>query len=629
MPFKAKEFAVNRLLKYDIPYAFVKDSDNRLVGWIEGYDESTGEFRFTAYQDANYEETSFDKIERFPYIEILGQAPYLFGGDNPNSRPCRDTSYQLVYRKSGQGGLMDSQFDICLADPPTRDIKYQGKTVGKIYDINSDPDYGLSGNMQFDPNVFENTDMSAYLSGDGIHAFRGSEPVYIDRCKFTFQPNPACFICEAGLSNLSYCGLSGGLSGFRVYEKDVIRSGESGRMTQFDVQIPFGSGLSGFTLKEAAGFSAVCGYDLFGRLSVLSYDMQTETVSLTEKAERLSCAVRVADREIFEIPLSAGTFNTELSVCDTAYMSLNPLSVAVMEAFLDLTLADGYKLYRCEYGLSGRSVSEDGEVEIRLSADGGVSIMMHAGDNTVILGNDGDNIDWTSGVCADESRDLGSSVFTGEQFGEIDERCEMTRTFAVAGSYSGSQLAYLGLNLTKKYTPAGGHEYGTDDIVIEIPDKDPDCMSKSREFLFTLNPVGTGKAALRLVTPQGQPIRFFTEHGDIFEIDCGTFTTFRLQEISNGVFSLLDWDQSVQDSRITRLEHRFDDLSAQVKRDIENISSEVGDLSGFVYGTLNPTDDGEPGLLKLRDEHYYEDEGSFRKYEMHMISGTIKLVKIA
>lgn len=55
MPIKAKEFAVNRLIDYDLPNGFVVDQDrNELVGWVEAYGSGTGDCRFTAYADAEY-----------------------------------------------------------------------------------------------------------------------------------------------------------------------------------------------------------------------------------------------------------------------------------------------------------------------------------------------------------------------------------------------------------------------------------------------------------------------------------------------------------------------------------------------------------------------------------------------
>ena len=55
MPIKAKEFAVNRLVDYDLPDGFVVDQDrNELVGWVEAYGSGAGDCRFTAYADAEY-----------------------------------------------------------------------------------------------------------------------------------------------------------------------------------------------------------------------------------------------------------------------------------------------------------------------------------------------------------------------------------------------------------------------------------------------------------------------------------------------------------------------------------------------------------------------------------------------
>ena len=37
MPIKAKEFAVNKLINYDLPNGFIVDDSNQIVGSVEGY----------------------------------------------------------------------------------------------------------------------------------------------------------------------------------------------------------------------------------------------------------------------------------------------------------------------------------------------------------------------------------------------------------------------------------------------------------------------------------------------------------------------------------------------------------------------------------------------------------------
>ena len=90
MPVKAKEFAVNKLVNYDLPDGFVVDGDrNQIVGSVEGYDEATGDCRFTAYSDANYSIADESGTKEFPYAQILGPNSYNFDSST-NVRQCAD-----------------------------------------------------------------------------------------------------------------------------------------------------------------------------------------------------------------------------------------------------------------------------------------------------------------------------------------------------------------------------------------------------------------------------------------------------------------------------------------------------------------------------------------------------------
>lgn len=94
MPIKAKEFAVNILLNYDLPDGFVVDSHegrNQLVGSVEDYDESDGSCRFTAYADARYTVVDHDGVKSFPYADILGINAYEFDGVDQQKRTCADS----------------------------------------------------------------------------------------------------------------------------------------------------------------------------------------------------------------------------------------------------------------------------------------------------------------------------------------------------------------------------------------------------------------------------------------------------------------------------------------------------------------------------------------------------------
>ena len=52
----------------------------------------------------------------------------------------------------------------------------------------------------------------------------------------------------------------------------------------------------------------------------------------------------------------------------------------------------------------------------------------------------------------------------------------------------------------------------------------------SREFLFVIRPRGASgrKAVIRFVTSSGDPVQFFSEGRNTFEIECEKFVTFRL-----------------------------------------------------------------------------------------------------
>jgi len=124
MPIPAEEFAVNRLLGYDVPDAFVQDGYGRIVGWIEHYDEDTGSFRFTAYRDADCGDA--------PYYGMLGPNPYLFDGTADRVR-CADGQHDLVYGYSGGQAALNLQFRLEPSFPDDRDLTYNGEKVGHVF----------------------------------------------------------------------------------------------------------------------------------------------------------------------------------------------------------------------------------------------------------------------------------------------------------------------------------------------------------------------------------------------------------------------------------------------------------------------------------------------------------------
>lgn len=105
MPIKAKEFAVNKLVNYDLPNGFVVDDRNQLVGYVEEYNTATGDCRFTAYSDANYSvaNESGVAVKEFPYTQILGLNSYNFDSGT-QTRQCPDAVHELVYTRAANPG---------------------------------------------------------------------------------------------------------------------------------------------------------------------------------------------------------------------------------------------------------------------------------------------------------------------------------------------------------------------------------------------------------------------------------------------------------------------------------------------------------------------------------------------
>lgn len=134
MPIKAKEFAVNKLVNYDLPDGFVVNSDrNQIVGSVEGYDTATGDCRFTAYSDANYSVADESGTKEFPYAQILGPNSYNFDSGT-NIRQCPDAVHQLVYARAADPSNFDqNQFDIRVMMPNMRAVKHNGRTIGYVY----------------------------------------------------------------------------------------------------------------------------------------------------------------------------------------------------------------------------------------------------------------------------------------------------------------------------------------------------------------------------------------------------------------------------------------------------------------------------------------------------------------
>ena len=163
MPIKAKEFAVNKLVNYDLPNGFVVDGDrNQIVGSVEGYDAATGDCRFTAYSDANYSVADESGVKEFPYAQVLGLNSYNFDSGT-NVRQCPDAVHELVYMRAADPSNFDqNQFDIRVMMPNMRTVKHNGRTIGYVYGAGTETSVS-AGTLQFIPSeLIGDSNLSAF-----------------------------------------------------------------------------------------------------------------------------------------------------------------------------------------------------------------------------------------------------------------------------------------------------------------------------------------------------------------------------------------------------------------------------------------------------------------------------------
>lgn len=205
MPIKAKEFAVNRLVNYDLPDGFVVDQDrNELVGWVEAYDSETGDCRFTAYADAEYP---------VDYRQMLGVNPYTFDS-GAFVRQCPDAVHQLVYSKSAEGGLFDNYFDVRVLMPNVRMLRLDdGRTIGYVYNAGTANSVS-AGTLQFIPSQLANDPVLSGFANDKEVAFSvnndgGRILSYVD-CELQLISSSPAFSYKVHLSSWNRAVLSGG-----------------------------------------------------------------------------------------------------------------------------------------------------------------------------------------------------------------------------------------------------------------------------------------------------------------------------------------------------------------------------------------------------------------------------------
>ena len=131
----------------------------------------------------------------------------------------------------------------------------------------------------------------------------------------------------------------------------------------------------------------------------------------------------------------------------------------------------------------------------------------------------------------------------------------------------------------RRYINGKAVDCGLDDIAIMVPDK-PEGSAISREFLFVVKPLGRG-ANIRFVGENGEELSWFANKKPEFKILPDTFITFRLQEVRDSRFMVVDWNINKQQSEIDALSSKLSTLSGQVlsnDSDINEISSVVSAL---------------------------------------------------
>ena len=343
-----------------------------------------------------------------------------------------------------------------------------------------------------------------------------------------------------------------------------------------------------FRLNLEEGFRSVLHEYDDGSFDVLEY--ADSAVSYFNEKKYFSCPVRVHEHgRQFDIPLRSLQANAALSASQTAEISFAILSGAVADALSPL-LSAVYPLRRVGDALQFETATalEDGgyreSVTIQVRDSGQVFASFEAGNGSRIMFDDVNcSADFTQqNMYVDSSTRLASYDFDVDSadYSGVDQLDGGHGIFRI-GSAVQEGDEYLGLKIVDEYGKSGRQSYKANEIVIEIPDKD-EGSTLSREFLFVIRPRGAAgrKAVIKFVTSSGDPIRFFSEGRNTFEIECEKFVTFRLQEIVSGKFALLDWDQSMQESRL-------DYLDSTLNSEISNRISAVSDLSVKLSGEIS------------------------------------------
>lgn len=385
MPLKAQDFAVNKLIGYDIPDAFVVDAAaNLVIGHVEGYDGDTGNCRFVAYHDAAE-----------PYASILGDASYEFNSST-SAVECADAAHQLVYVKSAGGELTLNKFDILASKQNIRFVKRGTETVGYVYNAGTEQEIS-AGTLQFIPQMFEGTSLSAFADPASV-PFSSGEPItHYPESEIWVEPGPALRY-QTGVTLQPMAVLSGEMSAYggRVYKKDYVKP-EGGRVQSFAVTLSTeGGGETAAVLDRDAGFKAVVKDYGHGKVDVVRYADQT--VEYVRKADRISCEVYITEGvhgRRYSFPLESLDYNRGLLESEKASISFAALSNAVQKEMLPL-IERPYELRRdvevsaltCEYPYG------DSYMSAKIAYDGTIDIFFKAGRKQVTFDDGDDGVDF-------------------------------------------------------------------------------------------------------------------------------------------------------------------------------------------------------------------------------------------
>lgn len=330
MPIKAKEFAVNKLVNYDLPNGFVVDDRNQIVGSVEGYDMVTGDCRFTAYSDANYIVADESGVKEFPYAQILGLNSYNFDSGT-NVRQCPDAVHELVYARAADPSNFDqNQFDIRVMMPNMRTVKHNGRTIGYVYGAGTEASVS-AGTLQFIPSeLIGDSNLSSFAKDIqvpfSINLNNGVISSVYENCDLRLISAMPMFHYRAQISAWPLKLLSGGFEDCfaRVY-RDLWTKEEGGRVSQFAVSMiakhDTAAGQQDFYLSAPNFESVLHTYD-DKSFDVLKYNESSNVISYKNEKKYLSCLVRVIDSgKQYDLPLKSLDANTGLLSATSATIS--------------------------------------------------------------------------------------------------------------------------------------------------------------------------------------------------------------------------------------------------------------------------------------------------------------------